>query len=275
MSMEPATGVPLSTLPVDRPDETRSPALVTVLRDITRGGLAGLIVGIVLGGIGGRLVMRLAAVLVPDADGAITENGNVIGRITFEGTSLLIFFTGLFAGALVGAVWVVIRPWLPAGIGARAAVSVPIAIALGTSALIDDANVDFAVLAHDPVVVASLVALIGAFGPAVTTVDHWLDRQLPWPTSGRGVAAGAYWLVTAFGLLLTVTLVIPTFPQLGLAIPTIGLFVIGVATLASWWSRVRGAALPSVIPIVARVSLVIATIAGLAVTVREVSGALG
>jgi len=45
-------------------------------RDITRGGLAGLIVGVLLAGIGGRVVMRLAALLVPAADGAFTENGN-------------------------------------------------------------------------------------------------------------------------------------------------------------------------------------------------------
>src|SRR5262245_1590854 len=174
--------------------------------------------------------MRLAALIVPDAAGAVTENGNVIGQITFEGSSLFIFFTGLFGGAVVAAVWVVIRPWLPAGIGARAAVAIPIAIALGTSALIDDANLDFAVLRRDPVVIASLLALIGAFGPAVTAVDGWLDRRLPRPASTRGIAAGACWLVTALGLVLTVVLVVPTFVQLGMAFAAIGLLVVGLMT---------------------------------------------
>lgn len=58
----------------------RAPAVpnpsMDAFRDITRGGLAGLIVGVLLAGIGGRVVMRLAALLVPAADGAFTENGN-------------------------------------------------------------------------------------------------------------------------------------------------------------------------------------------------------
>src|SRR4029079_16803341 len=40
-------------------------ALGETLREITRGGLAGLIVGVLLAGVGGRLVMRLAALMVP------------------------------------------------------------------------------------------------------------------------------------------------------------------------------------------------------------------
>lgn len=53
-----------------------------VLRDIARGGIAGAIVGITVGGLGGRAVMRIAAILHPDAVGALTENGNRIGYIT-------------------------------------------------------------------------------------------------------------------------------------------------------------------------------------------------
>jgi hypothetical protein len=41
-----------------------------VLRDIAKGGISGAIVGIVVGGLGGRLLMRLAAVLHADAVGA-------------------------------------------------------------------------------------------------------------------------------------------------------------------------------------------------------------
>jgi len=41
-----------------------------VLRDIARGGISGAIVAIAVGGLGGRAVMRLAAILHPDAVGA-------------------------------------------------------------------------------------------------------------------------------------------------------------------------------------------------------------
>jgi hypothetical protein len=57
--------------------------VVAVLRSL--GGClgAGLVVGIVVAGLGSRLVMRLLAVADPDARGIITENGNVVGDITF------------------------------------------------------------------------------------------------------------------------------------------------------------------------------------------------
>ena len=275
MTTEPAGSVPLPALPAERPEDARSTALVEVIRDITRGGLAGLIVGVLLGGFGGRLVMRLAAILVPDADGAITENGNVIGRITLEGSVALVLFVGLFAGALAGSVWVVVRPWLPLGVIARAVVAIPIAIALGTRALVDDANLDFEVLAHDPIVIVSLVLLIGAFGPALAGVDQFLDGRLPHPLSTHGAMAGGYWLVTALGLLLTGLLVVPTFLTSDLAIAGVGLLVVGLATLGAWWYRVKRDQLPAVVGIVARLALAIATVAGLAVTLREVTGALG
>jgi hypothetical protein len=60
-------------------EQTRFSPTGEVLRDIARGGIAGALVGIVVGGLGARLVMRLVAMLHPDAVGAFTENGNRIG----------------------------------------------------------------------------------------------------------------------------------------------------------------------------------------------------
>ena len=57
-----------------------------IWRDIARGGLGGLAVGIVVGGLGGRIAMRIVALLIPDAFGSFTENGNRIGDITLEGS---------------------------------------------------------------------------------------------------------------------------------------------------------------------------------------------
>lgn len=53
-----------------------------VLRDVARGGIAGIIVSILVAGLGGRLVMRLATILHQDTVGLRTENGEVIGAIT-------------------------------------------------------------------------------------------------------------------------------------------------------------------------------------------------
>jgi hypothetical protein len=83
-----------------------------VLRDIARGGISGVLAGIVVGGLGGRLVMRIAALLHPDAVGALTENGNRIGDITLGGTLTLVRF-GIISCAMAGAVWVIVSPWIP------------------------------------------------------------------------------------------------------------------------------------------------------------------
>ena len=85
-----ATEAAISDVPAGPPsgdaEVGESTPTAGIVRDIARGGLAGLAVGIVLGGLGGRLVMRLAALLVPTATGFFTENGNQIGVITFGGS---------------------------------------------------------------------------------------------------------------------------------------------------------------------------------------------
>ncbi len=257
-------------------DDASAIATNEVLRDITRGGLSGLIVGIVLAGVGGRLVMRLAALLVPESVGSFTENGNVIGAITLGGSMGLIVFVGLLFGAIVGSLWVVISPWLPASTPARALVSIPIAVALGTFGLIDERNRDFAILGRDPLVVASLVTLIAAFGPALVVVERWLDRRLPHAgPNDRRIIAG-YAVVTAIGLVLTLVIVVPGYLGSQMTLAGVGLTVAGGCTLASWWFRVeRLASPPRRLTIVGRIGVTAATLAGLLVTTREIAGALG
>lgn len=247
-----------------------------VLRDITRGGLAGLIVGILLAGVGGRLVMRLAALLVPGSVGSFTENGNVIGVITLDGSLGLIIFVGLLFGALAGSLWVVISPWLPQRAATRVLLSIPVAIALGTFGLVDERNRDFPILGRDPLVIASLVLLVAAFGPALVVVDRWLDRRLPHAgPSDRGVIGG-YAVVTAMGSVLTIVLVVPGFLGSAMVLAGLALVAVGLCTLASWWFRVaRLTAPPPGLTVIGRLGLTAATVAGLLVAGREVAGALG
>ncbi len=258
-------------------DDARAIATNEVLRDITRGGLAGLIVGVLLAGVGGRLVMRLAALLVPGSVGSFTENGNVIGAITFGGSMGLIVFVGLLFGALAGSLWVVISPWLPAATPTRALLSIPIAVALGTFGLVDERNRDFAILGRDPLVVASLVALVASFGPALVVVERWLDRRLPHAgPNDRRIVAG-YAVVTAIGQRLDPARRRPGLPW-----------------VRRWCSRGSGSwssasarwhrggsessvsrSSPPRLTVIGRLGLAAATVAGLLVATREVAGALG
>ena len=77
---------------------------------------AGVAAGVVAAGAGGRLVMRLLAVTAgDDAQGRITEAGQVVGQITAGGTVGFVVFTALFFGAATGGGYLLVRRWLPAG----------------------------------------------------------------------------------------------------------------------------------------------------------------
>jgi hypothetical protein len=250
-----------------------------VLRDIARGGISGAIVGIVVGGLGGRLLMRLVAILHPDAVGEITENGNRIGDITLGGTLFLILF-GLILCALAGVLWVIVSPWIPGHTGVRALLTAGIAIATGTPELIIGRNPDFVILDHDPRVVALLVALVGLIGLSIALLDSWLDRRLPHAVTGRRSPAVFYATVTLMGAVLVLPVVLLVFLtsdeyQLPLR-AGYALLVVGLCT-ATWWGlRVRGRVIaPRGLVIAAQGALLVAVVLGVLTSLPHISRALG
>jgi hypothetical protein len=253
----------------DSATDRRSPA-ADILREIARGGLSGLAVGVILGGIGGRLAMRAAAILEPDAAGLRTENGNVIGEITPDGTLALLVFGGLLFGVVVGALWVVIRPWLPDQAGVRALVAVPIALAMGTTGLVSAANPDFVILGRNLGIVTLLVVVVALFGPALVLAESLFDRVLPVVHDRRSIALAVYAVIATVGTLFTAVLVVPLYLGSSLALAGVAFLVIGLSTVAQWVLRARRVPAPAWLSIVARGALVVGTVAGLAVAVPEV-----
>lgn len=237
--------------------------VATVLREIARGGLAGLIAGILVGGVGGRIVMSIAAVLNPNATGLFTENGEVVGRFTVAGTLALIVFGGLSASALGAVVWVVVAPWIPGTGARRALLMMPIAVAIGSFILIESTNPDFLILRPTPTILALLVALVACNGAAIAWLDGALERRLPHPGPRPHRTAAAYGIVALLGipmfLLVLLAFFSPAFsnsprpPYLGVAI-----LVAGIATAASWVVRLRrdGAAIPPLVTWAGRLGLV-------------------
>ncbi len=261
-----------------RQDLPLSPA-GEVLRDIARGGIAGAIVGITVAGLGGRAVMRIAAILHPDAVGALTENGNRIGDITAGGTLFLVIF-GLIACALAGVLWVIVSPWIPGQTALRAFLTAGIAIAIGTPVLIIGGNPDFVILEHDPLVVALLVALVGLIGLSIALVDSWLDRRLPRAVTGRKGPVVLYAIVTLVGAVLVlpfVLLVLLTSDEYELPLRAgYALFVVGMSTAAWWVLRIRGrGSTPRGLVVAARAALLVAIILGILTTAPHLSRALG
>jgi hypothetical protein len=246
-----------------------------IWRDIARGGIGGLAVGIVVGGLGGRLAMRLIALLIPDAFGSFTENGNRIGDITLGGSLALITFAGLFVGVFVAVIWVVVSPWLPRTLGLRALAAVPLAIGLGAFGLIEGNNSDFAVLGHDPRVIVVLLGLIGLVGASMAVVDAWLDRRLPQARSVTSAATGVYAALSIVGAFFAVgvaaTFLGGPFRPAGLA-----LLVTGIATLAWWFLRLRGAERPPLpLRLLGSGSVIAAVVLGLLIELPQVRVALG
>jgi hypothetical protein len=172
--------------------------------------------------------------------------------------------------------WVTIRPWLPNAAGLRALVSIPIAIALGTKGLVEGGNPDFRILGGSTAVVVSLVTLVALFGPAIVVAEGWLEARLPHAGEGDRAIVARYAIVTLLGLVFGLMAVVPAYLGPDDLRPTgVALLVVGVATLASWRSRVIDRPLPDWVPPMARVAIVAATVAGSAVVVGEVTEALG
>jgi hypothetical protein len=247
--------------------------LAEPLRDIARSGLAGLLTGILVAGIGGRIVMRAAALLVPEAAGQFTENGNRIGAITAGGSFALVL-VGVFFGLAGAVVWVVVSPWIPAGERTRAVLAMPIAVALTGMSLVQADNPDFRVLRHDAATVALLLALVALAGLVIAGFDHWLDRRLP-AAATSAPADAIYLALTLAGGVLILPVVLAGYlgeeRPLGLA-----LVGVGVATLIQWTLRYqRRPSSPIWLVVAARGSLLIAVVLGVLALGPDVASALG
>lgn len=252
-----------------RPVTPSAPArLLDVLREIARGGLAGLLAGVLVGGLGGRVAMSLAAILNPQATGLLTENGELIGAFTLNGTLALLVFGGIGAGLLAGVVWVVVAPWIPRGRGRIAAAGLA-GIALGGFRLVEARNPDFIVLGrNEVVVVASLVALVGLVAAATAWFDARLERRLPRPQRFGSRSGVAYVLITIAGA-LTLEQVVRIYldPSFSRHVPGAtgwALLVVGIATLVGWVVRIRGglADRPVALMAAGRIGLVAAALLG-------------
>ena len=221
---------------------TRFEATVSVLRDIVRSALTGLIVGVLVLGPGGRIVMRLAALLDPSSAGRATENGNRIGAITLEGTAVLIIFGGLLVGLATSVVWVAIQEWIP-GRSLGRALCMPIAIALTGFQLVRPENHDFRILEPVAPILALLLGLVAIAGFAFAIVGDWLDRRLPPPAPRLTPIVGVYVVMILAGLPFLI-LAARIFLEPGFAVRSapvgagIALLVTGGVTAAAWVARI-------------------------------------
>ncbi len=122
-------------------------------RRVTAFGL-GAAVGLVVGGIGGRVVMRLIADANPSSFGKETSSEATIGTFTIGGTLNFVIQMGVIGG-LFGLAYLGIRRFLP--VGRLRATAYGLVLVVATGGLILEANIhDFDILPR-----ALSVALFG------------------------------------------------------------------------------------------------------------------
>jgi hypothetical protein len=181
--------------------------LLRLGRLLLTGLLCGFVAGFIVGGIGSRVAMRILAAVNTDQAGVLTENGNISGQITLDGT-LFLLFNGIFFGAIGGLLYVAIRRWLPwQGICKRLAFGAFLFLAFG-SVVIDGDNKDFALFGPPALGVILFALLFPVYGLAVAAIVDRFHPYVP-PLPARRIAANtAYVLlagVAAFGLFHTVS----------------------------------------------------------------------
>lgn len=163
------------------------------------GAGAGSIVGVVIGGIGGRLAMFVLRLGSADyLHGAQTDDGFAIGRFSTATFFLLMVTAGL--GAVTGVAYVAARNALPAT-GRAAFVGIVVALVSGAS-FVDPYSFDFSALDPKVFAVAAFTLLPGI---AAATIVLAVDRLLlvePW--SSRPLAV----VLCLAALVLNVVLVV-------------------------------------------------------------------
>ncbi len=161
---------------------------------------AGAIVGLLIGGVGGRLAMLVLRLGSNESlRGVTTDDGFEIGRFTFATTILLTVTAGL--GGAVGVVYLAVRNALPRR-GRSLVSGVFVAIVFGADAL-KPGKLDFTLLDPKPFAVASFILLPGVAAFVLSLVIERLLSIDPWSRRGLTImlALGALPLVLVSPLL--------------------------------------------------------------------------
>jgi hypothetical protein len=163
-----------------------------VLRSVVVSIESGLIAGVLAGGLGARLFMRIAAAVSPDsAQGVRTAAEETVGEISLGGTLFLVLFIGLFGGPALGLIYRILRPFLPfpASVAGMAVVALPAALLGRATDLTDPASVDFSILGPRVFVALLIGAYIAFAGAALGATHEWLEGRLPAPSRRPRVVA--------------------------------------------------------------------------------------
>lgn len=234
---------------------TRGASATDALRTLAGIVGAAVIAGVLVAGLGGRLLMRvMAATSGGRAQGKLTEAREVVGDITLGGTIGFLVFIGIVMPVAASFLYLMLRRFVPtAAILAGLVFGV---LLLGTFGIDDPMaadNVDFDILTPLWLAVAAIVGLALLFGMTFTALTARFDAGLPSLDAGwRAIPAHA-------GLVLSVLppFAFVTVPYVALrtilhgrtqpflertSVHTIGRVLVGLATAAAGAAAVVTAA---------------------------------
>lgn len=166
-------------------------------RTLAAGAVGGGLVGLLTGGVLGRLLMRLLAVTSPEhVRGRMTDDIQPVGQISLGGT-LQLFVTTVALGAIAGLIYLWVRRVLPPSSRGRSLLYASFTGSIGGAFLVHDhPSFDYSVLQPEWLAVLSFVAiptLFGLLAPAVVdrlgTPGGWARRGPVWLVMGLGAAA--------------------------------------------------------------------------------------
>jgi hypothetical protein len=152
--------------------------------------VAGAVLGVLVGGVGGRLAMMLLAALNPRAAGVTSDDGFTIGQLTVGGTAQLLgtawqlglvgaFVYALLRGLMIGPRWFRVL-----------SISVGSGVVVGALIVHTD-GVDFTLLQPVSLTVGIFVAIPVVYAALLTLLaEHWI-AEAGWPARGRLVGDAA------------------------------------------------------------------------------------
>ena len=157
--------------------------------------LGGLVAGVLAGGLGSRLAMRIVALLAPERDqGTLTHAQAIVGDISFDGTLFLIGAGGAL-GLLGGLLHPAVRAWMPGRAIGRGLTFGTLLLILFGSLIIEGNNPDFRRFVPSPVSVALFASLFVLYGVLLAAIVERLDRSGSGALQNRLVIVGGYALI--------------------------------------------------------------------------------
>lgn len=182
------------------------------LTRIASGLWGGLLSGLVIGGLGGRLAMFVLRVTSdPSLRGMETDDGFIIGRFS-EDTIFLVILAAVL-GLLGGIFYMLVRGWFPERL--RPVVMGIVGAAVGGALVVNPGGIDFTLLEPLPLAIAMFVVIPALYGVATSLVTEMFLRSAE-SRSKRG------WIVVVL---------LPLLPILALG--PLGILVL-LATFGVW-----------------------------------------